>query len=60
MSNISINISITQKHIAYNWVFSHDVNKIKFYFHDVSEQLKTNLLTTFRPKWVLGFVIGYA
>ena len=49
--------------------FSHDVTKIQttepsiepiFYFHDVLEQLKTNLHTNFRFKRVLGFVIEYA
>ena len=45
---------------------SHDVTKIqttklsillRFYFHDVLEQLKTNFHTNFRFKRVLGFVI---
>ena len=45
--------------------FSHDVTKIqtaklsillRFYFHDVLEQLKTNVHTNFRFKRVLGFV----
>ena len=31
----------------------------RFYFHDVLEQLKTNLHTNFRFKRVLGFVIEY-
>ena len=48
---------------------SHDVTKIqttklsillRFYFHDVLEQLKTNFQTNFRFKRVLGFVIEYA
>ena len=48
---------------------SHDVTKIqttklsillRFYFHDVLEQLKTNFHTNFRFKRVLGFVIEYA
>ena len=52
----------------YSW-FSHDVTKIqttklsillRFYFHDVLEQLKTNFHTNFRFKRVLGFVIEYA
>ena len=52
-----------------NWGFSHDVTKIqttkllillRFYLHDVWEQLKTNIRTNFRSKWVLGFVIDYA
>ena len=47
----------------------HDVTKIqttklsillRFYFHDVLEQLKTNFHTNFRFKRVLGFVIEYA
>ena len=49
-----------------NCCFSHDVTNIqstklsilpRFYFHDVSEQLKTNFHTNFRFKRVLGFVI---
>ena len=49
--------------------FSHDVTRIqttklsillRFYFHGVLEQLKTNFQTNFRLKRVLGFVIGYA
>ena len=49
--------------------FSHDVTKIqttklsillRFYFHGVLEQLKTNFQTNFRFKRVLGFVIEYA
>ena len=52
----------------HSW-FSHDVTKIqttklsillRFYFHDVLEQLKTNFHTNFRFKRVLGFVIEYA
>jgi len=52
----------------YCW-FSHDVTKIqtaklsillRFYFHGVLEQLKTNFHTNFRVKRVLGFVIEYA
>ena len=52
-----------------NCWFSHDVTKIqttklsilpRFYFHDASEQLKTNFHTNFRFKRVLGFVIEYA
>ena len=48
---------------------SHDVTKIqtaklsillRFYFHDVLEQLKNNFHTNFRFKRVLGFVIEYA
>ena len=51
-----------------NCWFSHDVTKIKttkqaillrFYFHDILEQLKTNLHTNFHFKRVLGFVIKY-
>ena len=53
---------------VYCW-FSHDVTKIqttklsillRFYFHGVLEQLKTNFQTNFRFKRVLGFVIEYA
>ena len=32
----------------------------RFYFHDVQEQLKTNIHANFRFEWVLGFVIDYA
>ena len=50
-------------------LFVHDVNKIqitklsfllRFYFHGVLEQLKTNFQTNFRFKRVLGFIIEYA
>ena len=49
--------------------FSHDVTKIqttklsilvRYYFHGVLEQLKTNFHTNFRFKGVLGFLIAYA
>ena len=49
--------------------FSHDVTKfqtsellilLRFYFHDVLEQLKTNIQTNFHSEWVLGLVIDYA
>ena len=52
----------------YCW-FSHDVTRIqttkpsillRFYFHGVLEQLKTNFQTNFRLKRVLGFVIENA
>ena len=52
----------------YCW-FSHDVTKfqtsellilLRFYFHDVLEQLKTNIQTNFHSKWVLSLVIDYA
>ena len=52
----------------YCW-FSHDVTKfqtsellilLRFYFHVVSEQLKTNIHTNFHSEWVLGLVIDYA
>ena len=52
-----------------NCWFSHDVTKFqtsellilfRFYFHDVLEQLKTNIHTNFHSKWVLGLVIDYA
>ena len=54
--------------MAYCW-FSHDVTKIqtsallillRFYFHDVLEQLKTDRHTNFHSEWVLGLVIDYA
>ena len=50
-------------------VFTHDVTKIqttklsillRFYFHGLLEQLKTNFQTNFRFKRVLGFLIEYA
>ena len=53
---------------TYCW-FSHDVTKIqttklsillRFYFHGILEQLKTNFQANFRLKRVLGFVIEYA
>ena len=53
---------------SYCW-FSHDITKIqttklsillRFYFHGVSEQLKTNFQTNFRLKRALDFVIEYA
>ena len=49
--------------------FSHDVTEIqttkllillRIYFHDVLEQLKTNVHTTFHFKSVLGFALEYA
>ena len=49
--------------------FSHDVTKfqtsellilLRFYFHDVLKQLKTNIHTNFHSEWVLGLVIDYA
>ena len=52
----------------YCW-FSRDVTKfqtsellilLRFYFHDVLEQLKTNIQTNFHSKWVLGLVIDYS
>ena len=52
----------------YCW-FSHDVTKsqtmklsilLRFYFHGVLEQLKTNFQTNFCFKRVLGFVIKHA
>ena len=33
---------------------------LRFYFHGVLEQLKTNFQTNFRFKRVVGFVIEYA
>ena len=65
---ISPQLNIWSHRIMYCW-FSHDVTKIqttklsmllRFYFHDVLEQLKTNFHTNFRFKRVLGFVIEYA
>ena len=49
--------------------FSHDVTEIqttklsilmRIYFHDVLQQLKTNVHTNFHFKSVLGFVLEYA
>ena len=54
--------------LSFNCWFSHEVTKIqttklsillRFYFHGVLEQLKTNFQTNFRFKRVLGFVIEY-
>ena len=54
--------------MQYCW-FSHDVTKIqtsellillRFYFHDVLEQLKTNRHTNVHSEWNLGLVIDYA
>ena len=61
-------IFIIVRRDPYCW-FSHDVTKIqttilsillRFYFHGVLEQLKTNFQANFRFKRVLGFVIKYA
>ena len=50
-------------------LFSHDVTEIqttklsillRIYFHDVLQQLKTNVDTNFHFKSVLGFVLEYA
>ena len=52
-----------------NCWFSLDVTKfqtselllfLRFYFQNASEQLKTNIHTTFHSEWVLGLVIDYA
>ena len=60
--------NIEEKMFSYCW-FSHDFTKIqttklsillRFYLHDVLEQLKTNFRTNFRFKRVLGFVLEYA
>ena len=32
---------------------------LRFYFHGISKQLKTNSHTNFRSQWVLGLVIDY-
>ena len=49
--------------------FSHDVTKfqtsellilLRFYFHGVLEQVKTNIQTNFHSELVLGLVIDYA
>ena len=54
--------------MIYCW-FSNDVTKMqttklsifqRFYFHDVSEPIKTNIHTNFCFERVLGFVIEYA
>ena len=48
------------------WWFSHDVTKfqilellifLRFYFHDVLKQLKSDIHTNFYSEWVLGLVI---
>ena len=63
-----IQVNLILGHTANCW-FSLDVTKIqttklsilpRFYFHDVSEQLKTNFHPNFRFKRVLGFAIEYA
>ena len=36
------------------------MNPTEIYFHDVLEQLKSNIHTNSRLDRVLGFVIGYA
>ena len=63
-----IQVNLILGHTANCW-FSLDVTKIqttklsilpRFYFHDVSEQLKTNFHTSFRFKRVLGFATEYA
>ena len=65
---ISPQLNVWSHRITYCW-FLHDVTKIqttklsmllRFYFHGVLEQLKTNFQTNFRFKRVLGFVIEYA
>ena len=58
-----------RRRYSHNCWFSHDVTKsqttklsilLRFYFHGVLEQLKTNFRSNFRFKRVLGFVIEYA
>ena len=55
--------------LNYYWWYSRDFNKIqtttllillKFYFHDLQEQLKTTFHTNFRSEWVLRFVMDPA
>ena len=55
--------------IMCNCWFSHDVTKfqtlellifLRFYFHDLLEQLKNNIHTNFHSEWVLGLVIDCA
>ena len=66
----NLNLMILENKLIpqYCW-FSHDVTKfqtsellilLRFYFHNVWEQLKTNLHTNFHSEWVLGLVIDYA
>ena len=59
---------IGREHSINCW-FSHEGTKIqtsevlillRFYFHYVLEQLKTNRDTNFHSEWVLGLVIDYA
>ena len=61
--------SNVQRATSKNCWFSHDVTKfqtsellilLRFYFHDVLEQLKANIQTNFHSEWVLGLVIDYA
>ena len=67
----SCRFQILSLHLSmrFNCWFSHDVTKIqstklstllRFYFHGVLEQVKTNFQTNFCFKRVLGFVIEYA
>ena len=53
--------------LSYCW-FSHDVTKVqtvkqaillRLYFHDVLEQLKTNIHTNFCFERIFGFVVEY-
>ena len=65
--SFSCAVSLSSNYAYYS--FLHDVTKIqtsklsillRFYFHDVVGQLKTNFHTNFRFKRVLGFVVDYA
>ena len=61
-------LPFTERKNFYCW-FSHDVTKfqtsellilLRFYFHDVSEQSKTNIHTNFHSEWVPSLLIDYA
>ena len=62
-------MTLGKKDENWNCWFSHDVTNIqtlellillRFYFHDVQGQLKTNIHTNFHSEWVLGLVINHA
>ena len=62
-------MTLGKKGENWNCWFSHDVTNIqtlellillRFYFHDVQEQLKTNIHTNFHSEWVLGLAINHA
>ena len=67
-ANLDLKLNCFINIVFYCW-FSHDVTKfqtsellilLRFYFHDVLKQLKTNIQTNFHSEWVLGLVIDHA